>query len=115
MDCARPEHALLLLGARRKMTAEDSAEFKRVLAEPLDWRSLLQMADRHRILALLYASLVREGCLDLVPPAVVEALGSAVQIRVARSMALNSELGRILRSFERLGIPAIPCKGPAVA
>ena len=115
MELARPEHALLLLGARRKMNAADSAQFKLLLAQPLDWRNLLQMADRHRILALFYSSLEREACLELIPTAVRGALVAAVQIRVARSMALNSELGRILRTFESLGIPAIPCKGPAVA
>ncbi|MDR3701284.1 MAG: nucleotidyltransferase family protein [Candidatus Sulfopaludibacter sp.] len=115
MDSGRPEHALLLLGARRQLSAEESAEFSNLIAEPLDWRLLLQMADRHRILALLYASLEREGCLNRVPPPVLESLCAAVRLRVARSMALNGELARILETFEKLGIPAMPCKGPAVA
>jgi hypothetical protein len=115
MDSGRPEHALLLLGARRQRSAKESAEFKSLMMEPLDWRFLLQTADRHRILALLYSSLEREGCLERVPPPVLESLCAAVRMRVARSMALNGELARILRTFEKLGIPAMPCKGPAVA
>ena len=106
---------MLLLGARRQLSAEESAKFKNLMAEPLDWRLLLQMADRHRILVLLYSTLEREGCLCKVPPPVLDSLCAAVRLRVARSMALNGELARILGTFERLGIPAMPCKGPAVA
>ncbi len=99
MDSGRPEHALLLLGARRQLSAEESAKFKNLMAEPLDWRLLLQMADRHRILVLLYSTLEREGCLCKVPPPVLDSLCAAVRLRVARSMALNGELARILRDL----------------
>ncbi len=115
MDSGLPEHALLLLGARRRLSAEESAAFKTLMAASLDWRLLLQLADRHRILALLYSSLEREDCLRKVPQPALDSLCAAVRLRVARSMALNGELARILETFERLGIPAMPCKGPAVA
>lgn len=112
---ARPEAELLLLSARRARTAEQSAEVKRLLAEPLDWRFILSMASRHRILALLYASLKSESCLETVPPSFRSALHSAVRESIGQSLALSAELARILREFERAGIPAIPCKGPVVA
>lgn len=110
-----PEAELLLLCARRTRTAQESADLERLLGLELNWRFLLSMANRHRVLALLYASLKSEGRLELVPGDARQALHSAARESIGQSLALTVELVRILREFERQGIPAIPCKGPVVA
>ena len=109
------EESLLLLSARRHLTREQRAELERLLAGPVDWRFVLAMANRHRILPLLHASLKREGELDRIPPALLQVLLTAVRESVGQSLALTVELVRILREFEQSGVPAVPCKGPAAA
>lgn len=112
---ATPEVELLLLCARRARSVAEAATVKRLAAGPLDWRFVLGMASRHRVLALLHSSLSCEGCLELIPPAARQTLHSAVRECIGQSLALTAELVRILREFESAGIPAIPCKGPVVA
>jgi hypothetical protein len=73
------------------------------------------MASRHRVLALLLASLKGESSLELLLPEFRKALHSAARESIGQSLALTVELVRILREFEKKGIPAIPCKGPVVA
>lgn len=110
-----PEIELLLICAGRSRTAGQAAAIRSLLAAPLNWRFLLSMASRHRVMSLLYAALKSESCLELVPPAFRDALHSAARESIGQSLALTRELVRILHEFERRGIPAIPCKGPVVA
>jgi hypothetical protein len=109
-----PEIELLLFCARRTRTPGQAAAIRSLLAAPLNWRFLLSLAGRHRVLTLLYAALKSESCLELLPPAFRDALHSAARESIGQSLALTRELVRILQEFERRGIPAIPCKGPVV-
>ena len=114
-DTFSPEVKLLLLAARRVTTPADLTTITQLLASNLDWRALLMMASRHRVLALFYATLHREQLLGQLPPDVRDALQERVRAEAGRSLALSGELVRILRAFQLADIPAIPCKGPVVA
>jgi len=107
---------LLLLCARRCFTPVQTALLKRILEEEeLDWRFILAAASRHGLLALLWASLKSQNCIDLVPAHITEKLQAAVREATARTLALTGELTRILGAFSLAGIRAMPCKGPVAA
>jgi len=110
----KPEIELLLLCARRTRSPQQSSAMRGLLALPMDWRFLLSMANRHRLLTLLYAGLKSESCLQFVPSTSRDALHSAARESVGQTLALTRELVRILQEFACKGIPAIPCKGPVV-
>jgi len=110
----RPESEVLFLAPRRRLRPTEVARMRELLRGPIDWHFFCEQACRHGVLALVLAGLKREDCLDLVPEAPRHALESAVRENMARSLALTGELLRILRTFAREEIPAIPCKGPAL-
>jgi hypothetical protein len=100
----------LLLAASSPHPGEtDLGHIRGLLEKPVEWESVLQLADKHGTSSLLYKNL---SCLgDIVPSAVLEALRERYQRNVYKSLFLAHELMRILDCLERLGIDAIPYKG----
>jgi hypothetical protein len=80
----------------------------------INWNRLLQVAERHRVMPLLYANLKRVDMGD-VPPEVMSVLRGDVQSNAGRTLQLAGELRRLLIEFERAQIPVIAFKGIALA
>jgi putative nucleotidyltransferase-like protein len=78
-----------------------------------DWSLLLQKAETHGVLPVVYTQLARNR--QLIRPEAWAQLSSAHEENTRRSLFLTSELTRILRLFESAGVEAIPFKGPALA
>ena len=76
----------------------------------IDWNQLLTLAARHGVRPLLFRNLPAD-----CPPPVRGSLGEACRNIALRNLQLTAELLRLLRGFERAGIPAVPLKGPALA
>ena len=110
----RPELELLLCCAQASTDSERGGRITALLQEQLDWKYLLATARRHRIMPLLYQSLV-SACPQGVPPAVLEQLEDLFRNNVRRSFFLTGELLRCLASLDAQGIPAVPYKGPLLA
>ena len=106
---------LLVLCSRRRFEPYEQVALRETLAQPLDWRFILNTASRHGLLALLLASIKNQNCLSLLPGPVAPRLQSAVRETTARTLALTGELTRILRVLSDAGLAAMPCKGPVVA
>ena len=80
----------------------------------INWNRLLQVAERHRVMPLLYANLKRVDMGD-VPAEVMSVLRGDVQSNAGRTLQLAGELRRLLIEFERAQIPVIAFKGIALA
>jgi hypothetical protein len=83
-----------------------------LVSKGIDWKLLLTLARRESLLPLLQAALRRRPD---VPPLVLEELAAFMREHTARSLALTSELLRLLDLLAANGIRALPLKGPVVA
>jgi hypothetical protein len=80
---------------------------------PLNWESLLQLAEHHRVVPILYETLSPLG--SDVPAASLALLKQRYETNLHRTLILARELIRILDCLEGLGIEVVPYKGVALA
>ncbi len=104
-----PEWELLLAASCADARECDLARIRRSLQRPVDWESVLQLADHHGTASLLYQNLSRLG--DAVPATVLTALRQSYETNVHKSLFLARELIRILDCLDAIGIEVIPYKG----
>jgi hypothetical protein len=109
----RPEIELLLCCARTNVTPA-IAERIGTLQKDCDWAYVLQVADYHRVLPLLFYNL---NALDpkAVPQDVLAQLRNHFQANALRSMTLIQELLKVIDLLQERDIPVIPFKGPVLA
>ncbi len=94
--------------------ADSSYEiFRQSLRRPLNWASLLQLAEHHGVVPILYQSL--SSVSGEVPPASLALLKQRYETNLHRTLFLARELIRILDHFDALGIDVLPYKGLALA
>lgn len=106
---------LLLLDCARATIEPDTADRIRasVAAGP-DWDRLVLLAQRHRLVPLLYAHL-SQICGDAVPAPTLAFLRDYTQRNTAFVLLLTGQLARLLKILDANGITAVPFKGPALA
>jgi hypothetical protein len=80
---------------------------------PVDWNSLLRLADDHGVPSLLFQNLSRSD--DLVPAQILATLRQRYERNVHKSLFLARELIRVLDCLDALGVEAIPYKGVALS
>jgi Uncharacterised nucleotidyltransferase len=78
----------------------------------IDWKRLLRLADRHRVLPAVYAALHSRS---EVPANAQSMLQAGFQTNARQALRLAAELTGILRAFETSRIAVLPHKGPALA
>ncbi|MCB0153811.1 MAG: nucleotidyltransferase family protein [Anaerolineae bacterium] len=78
-----------------------------------DWEYVAALADRHRVVPLLYTSL-RHSCPDLVPVELLADLNDFVRAIAMHNLAMTTELVSILTLLKNEGVTAIPYKGPVL-
>lgn len=111
----RPEIQLLLYCARPVMDDELAECIKDFLLHTdLDWDYLLQTAEEHGVMPLLYQSL-STNFPELVPQPILEKLQRFFHLNALRNKFLTNELIKLLELFENNGIAVIPYKGPVLA
>jgi hypothetical protein len=79
----------------------------------VDWRRVLQLAEHHSVLPLMYRAL--RNHLHSLPPEVRAELQARYEANARKNLKFTAELFRILDCLEANGIPAIPYKGPVLA
>lgn len=109
----RPEGELLLCCARTNITPAD-AERIGTLQKDCNWDYVLQIADYHRVLPLLFHNL-NAVAPKAVPQDVLTQLRTYFQANALRSMSLTQELLKVIDLFQERDIPVIPFKGPVLA
>ena len=108
------EDQVLLCVAHPCFSHERRGRLTHLLASPLDWRELLEQADRHRMVPFLYHHL-QGGPHKGAPASALAALAHRSREHLIWNVLLNRELIRLLGEFNRGGIPVMPLKGPLLA
>jgi hypothetical protein len=111
---ARPEVELLLLCARTRMSSERAARVETLLQEDINWDYLLETAQEHGLMPLLYWNL-NATCPEAVPKTAFNQLRDRFRKNAQRNVFWTGELLRLLNLFEMHGISAVPFKGPSLA
>ncbi len=105
---------MLVACARKQMDAAQQEHFNGLVAQPLDWAVLMQLANENGLLPLLHKHLT-EAATGSIRPDVLEQIAQANRQSALRSLFLTAELLRILDTFRQRGIRAVPYKGPVLA
>jgi hypothetical protein len=110
----RAEEALILHSARVVIEPLLAEKIKDLVSKVLDWDHVLGISTRNGVGPLLYRSL-KTLAPDAAPPHIMERLQRNYYQNVVHNLALDDQLGTLLRGFQAAGIPAIPYKGPTLA
>jgi signal peptidase I len=105
----------LILQCLRNAPREDAhRQIRDLLQAGIDWRSVLLLARRHKVVPLLYRGL--HGALGAeMPEDVARELRRSYQMNAARNERLLQQLLDILRCFRAHALPAIALRGPVSA
>jgi hypothetical protein len=106
------ERSILLAACSDVSQAEKSDRMRALLRQPVRWRILFDLADRHGTLPLLYQALV---AIEGVPREHLPWLEQRHQINLHRALLLSRELIRIVDHLGALGLEVLPYKGLALA
>ena len=109
-----PELELLLLCARRNLSADRAQRARELLEQPLDWRRLIEQGHVHGLLPLLCWHGTRTLAQEL-PQEIAQQLHDHFRANAARNLLLIDELFKIVELLDGSGIPVVPFKGPALA
>ena len=93
---------------------DEGARLRTSLSRFVRWDELVGRSVQHGMLALLRRS-ISAYCPDLVPPEVYHKLGALQRANVERALRMTSHLLRLLEELRRVGIEALPFKGPVLA
>ena len=110
----RPETELLLACACSSPDAERVQRARELLHLPLDWPSLIEEAQRHGVLSLVYRNF-RNHFPPFIPSSLLEKMKNQHFLQVASSLRLTFHFHHLLDCFQENQIPVIPYKGPALA
>src|SRR5271155_3001808 len=91
----------------------DAEEIYRCALKVRDWGSLLDAAQEHRVLPMLFLRLTDME--SAVPSAVQERLRAEYDRNVFHNLANAAELIAVLKAFEEKAIPVMPFKGVVLA
>ena len=110
----RDEYHLLLLCARTRVDPQQREQIRALTHKQLDWGFILDKAQPHALIPLLYRNLSKH-CSDLVPPEALQKLEFENNVIAERNRKNTTEMIRILRAFKAANIETVPYKGPALA
>jgi hypothetical protein len=110
----KPEVEVLLSCARNPLDADRQQHLAALLASPLDWPLLLDLADENGLLPLLCEHLSRYSQIQ-IPGDISNRLRDENRRYSMRSLLLMAELLRIENTLRQKQIPALPYKGPTLA
>jgi len=108
-----PEWSVLLAACSVIPATEKHRRLRSLLQQPIRWKFLLDLADRHGTSQLLHQSLA--GIAESVPGDEMRSLQQSHQLNVHKALRLSGELIRVLDHLSSLRIEAIPYKGLALA
>src|SRR5580765_3207101 len=100
----------------RAACCKDGGEAKQIVADllssPIEWKTVLDLADRHGVLPLLTQQV--SDALQRVPSDVISSLRQSYQTNVHKALFLSRELIRILDKLSAR-VEVMPYKGLALA
>jgi hypothetical protein len=114
MSVERPENQVLICVARRSLDTASAERLRQLLRRDLDWQYLLAMAQRHRLIPLLYHHANSVNTLA-APRQAMSQLRDENHENTNSSLFLTGELLKVSDFLTANGIQAIPFKGPTLA
>ncbi|WP_371416922.1 nucleotidyltransferase family protein [Dolichospermum sp. UHCC 0259] len=109
-----PETELLLCCTRTRISSPIADRVQCLLQQQIAWSYLLSMAEKHRVLPLLYHNL-KGVCPGAIPAEIVSTLKTRFLENTRENLILTTELLRLLTVFEANAIAVIPYKGTLLA
>ncbi|MEO0841225.1 MAG: nucleotidyltransferase family protein, partial [Cyanobacteria bacterium J06643_5] len=105
---------LLIYCARADLKPSEIEKIKIIVKQEIDWQKLIETANFHKLIPLLYQKLKRI-CPELVPNEILMQLKQQFQNNATRNLFITSELLKLLDLFESYQIHATPIKGAVLA
>lgn len=109
-----PEAELLVWCARTVVSDDLKSRIREKAQESLDWSLVLELADHHGVVPLLYRNLSALSP-DLVPAELLTRLRQKAQVGALLNRTLAKELVALCDAFQARGVPVIPIKGATLA
>jgi hypothetical protein len=109
-----PEAELVVWCARTVLTDDLTTRIRARAQESLDWSMVLELAEYHGVVPLLYSNLSAVSS-DLVPAELLTRLRQKAQAGALLNRALAKELVALCEAFTARGVPVIPIKGATLA
>jgi hypothetical protein len=104
----------LLRAACSQIPRQEKTERIRLQSrQPIRWKILFELADRHGVQPLLYQALVDAE--DAVPRDAMPTIEKRYQVNLHKALFLSRELIRIIDCMSAVGIEVMPYKGLALA
>jgi hypothetical protein len=107
------EWHVLLAASSATPRPEKLARLRILLQQPIQWKSLYELAERHGVQPLLYQAL--QSVADAVPAEAMNRLKRSNDANLHKTLLLSRELIRIVEHLSTLGLEVIPYKGLALA
>ena len=107
------EWTILITACSAISGPDKSARIQPLLQQPVRWKRLFDLADRHGTQPLLYHALLPLA--NSVPAEAMQTLMQAYQTNLHKVMRLSSELIHLHEHLSTLGLEAMPYKGLAAA
>ncbi|MBW4614351.1 MAG: nucleotidyltransferase family protein [Desmonostoc vinosum HA7617-LM4] len=108
------EVELLLCCTRTQLDTSASERIKTLIQQNLNWAHIIKIAVFHKVMPLLYQSIVTTDPEILSQPALAQLI-DYFQANVRHNLSLTSELIKLINLFETQGIFVIPIKGAILA
>ncbi len=109
-----PEGELLLCCSRTQLDESTKKQIQLLIEQEINWSSLLQIAEKHRVIPLLYHGL-RLSCPDAIPREIYHDLKGRFYANTHKNFLLTNELIRLISVFQAKNIRSIPYKGTLLA
>ncbi|MBX3303845.1 MAG: nucleotidyltransferase family protein [Nitrospira sp.] len=110
----RLESELIAWCARTIVSDDLTARIRERVEESLDWAMVVELAEYHGVVPLLYRNLSAVSS-DLVPAELLTRLRQKTQAGALLNRALAKELVVLCEAFTARGVPVIPIKGATLA
>ncbi len=107
------EWSLLGVSCSEDLRGQRTERVRQLLQSPIQWKTLLSLADQHGLQPLLYQTLSKVA--DAVSSAEMCSLQQAYELNLHKSLFLARELIRIIDHLRSTGVDVLPYKGPALA
>lgn len=108
------EGELLLVACDVRDPESRRSRMAKLVASPLNWGALIQLALKNRILPMVHEA-VRQVGFEPIPEGDLAELEAYNRLYQVRNLWMLHELVELIRFFAKNGVEAVPYKGPVLA
>lgn len=109
----RPELELLLAATAPPTGSARSFHLENCIDQPLDWESVIELADAHGLAPLVFWSMQKFQ--HVIPAPRLATLRSRYETNARRNLLLSHMLVEVQELLQRGGVPSLAWKGPTLA